>query len=165
MPGYAGGMDPDPPEHPREDEVDAALDDARADLAGRASDEPDPAADLASPGPDDLQRPLRGQVMEADLGDADVEDVLAALHDPPTSTEADQVGRDPGPQSGVDDDADVSEFLRELSRLALGEDAPAPSRPERATPDADETPPPAPAAEPRHEAPRPKKRRLFGFGS
>jgi hypothetical protein len=87
---------------------------------------------------------------------------VPSVPDDPAPAEAPlpATGRSPSPGAG----ADVSEFLRELSRLALDEEAPDPAQ-EKETPrpsrDA-ERPRPTPA-EPRDE-PRKKKRGLFGFG-
>lgn len=145
--------------------------------------QPDPAAHDEGAGP---EQPPQERTLEADLPDlTGFEELRLADRDEPDPApepEPEPPAEEPAPAppasssprrwSPTTADGDVSEFLRELSRLALDdedeeEDGPqAPAEPPAQPPRQPPAPEPRsrPAPEPREE-PRKKKRGLFGFGS
>lgn len=145
--------------------------------------QPDPPAHHEGGGP---EQPPQERTLEADLPDlSGFEELRLADRDepaPPPEPEPEPPAEEPAPAppsppsrqrfSPTTTDGDVSEFLRELSRLALDEEeeeedgAQAPAEPPGQAPRQPPAPEPRPrpAPEPREE-PRKKKRGLFGFGS
>jgi len=119
-----------------------------------------------------------GAIMESDLPERSYSDVFRELRGlegdrPPPSppppaqdqaptaepppTVAPDGGTEPAPRRPARsaDDGDVSEFLRELSRLAIDDQPSVPERPRRSPP---------PASEPRDDDSKRKRRGLFGRG-
>jgi hypothetical protein len=166
------------------DEVDATPGAAEATEATEPTPPTEPIGHETSDAHED-SAPER--TLEADLPDlSGFEELRLADRDqqtaaPPEPAEAAptaeaETSQQPTPQpprhrSPTTADGDVSEFLRELSRLALDDEeeaeaeAPAASPPADTQPPAHQPPPrPRPAPEPRQE-PKKKKRGLFGFGS
>ncbi len=95
----------------------------------------------------------------ADRHRPDEPEAAPAPEEPQQEVQRQRSPRSPSPGAG----GDVSEFLRELSRLALDEDDPSAHEDEQ--PAAREPEPRRPAPAEHREETRKKKRGLFGFGS
>ena len=159
-------------------------------------DAPEPTAHGDAPGPtahsdapeattqgEALEPPPEERTLEADLPDmsgfeelrlADRNEKPTAAPTPPepepTPEDASPTSPPPRRWSPAAADGDVSEFLRELSRLALDDDEEADDAQTPSTPPPADTRPPAPQpprrpTPPPREEPKKKKRGLFGFGS
>jgi hypothetical protein len=171
------------------DEDEPELWSSLAELGDDVDDDQEaPATDATAAEPQPADAPEassaeRARTLEADLPDmSGFEELRLADRDqqtsaPPEPVEAAPTAEDATPQqpaprrwSPATADGDVSEFLRELSRLALDDEEEDEAEPPAAQPPPADNRPPAPQPPPRpapppREEPKKKKRGLFGFGS
>jgi hypothetical protein len=146
---------------PADDAEPADLEADLPDLSMFDDFDGDVAPEQPTSGPDDLGA-------EDETTDAAASQLEASAADPgPQSDDAGFFATTPAPPPPApaeESDGDVSEFLRELSRLAL-DDEPEESGSPASSGGAAPEPPPRPRSAPeQREEPKKKKRGLFGFG-